>query len=334
VSGGTLALPRFLARLPADRLFVVVTRATALVALVVVLSLVSSHFFTFQNLMNVLRQASLQFILSAGLTLVILTAGIDLSVGAVLGLTACLGASLIVAGHVGLGITAALAAGLACGLANGLLVTQLRIPAFIATYGMLWIAHGLTYVFMKGEVIHGLDKSFRFIGAGHVGPIPAPVVAAALLLGVLYVLLHHTRLGRAIYAIGGNPVAARLSGMPVNRYLVIVYGLSGLLAAFAGLVVIARVNAADPGTGEELLLAAIAAVCLGGTSLFGGQGGIGGTVVGSLILALVINGMNLLNVSTFWQAGGMGLIVLAAVFADQVGGRRVHAVAHHRGGKP
>jgi len=331
VSLGTLALPRFLARLPADRLFVVVTRATALVTLVLVLSLISPHFFTSQNLMNVLRQASLQFILSAGLTLVILTAGIDLSVGAVLGLTACLGASLIVSGHVALGIAAALAAGLACGLANGLLVTQLRIPAFIATYGMLWIAHGLTYVFMKGEVFHGFDKSFRFIGAGHVGPVPAPVVAAAILFGLLHVLLHHTRLGRAIYAIGGNPVAARLS---VNRYLFTVYGLSGLLAAFAGLVVIARVNAADPGTGEELLLAAIAAVCLGGTSLFGGQGGIGGTVAGSLILALVINGMNLISVSTFWQAGGMGFIVLAAVFADQVGGRRVNAATHHRGGKP
>jgi ribose transport system permease protein len=333
VSPGAFALPRFLARLPADRLFVVLTRATALVAIVVVLSLLSPHFFTFQNLMNVLRQASLQFILSAGLTLVILTGGIDLSVGAVLGLTACLGASLIVSGYTEVGIAAALAVGLACGFVNGALVTQLRIPAFIATYGMLWIAHGLTYVFMKGEVIHGFDKSFRFIGAGHVGPIPTPVIAAAILACVLHVLLHHTRLGRAIYAIGGNPVAARLSGMPVNRHLIIVYALSGLLAAFAGLVVIARVNAADPGTGEELLLAAIAAVCLGGTSLFGGQGGIGGTIVGSLILALIINGMNLLNVSTFWQAGGMGLIVLASVFADQVGGRRVTAVAHHRGGK-
>ena len=223
---GTLALPRFLARLPADRLFVVVTRATALVAIVLVLSMLSPHFFTFQNLMNVLRQASLQFILSAGLTLVILAGGIDLSVGAVLGLSACLGASLIVSGHMELGIAAALAAGLACGLANGMLVTKLRIPAFIATYGMLWIAHGLTYVFMKGEVIHGFDKSFRFIGAGYVGPIPAPVVAAAILVGLLYVVLHHTRLGRGIYAIGGNPVAARLSGMPVSRYLITVMRLA------------------------------------------------------------------------------------------------------------
>lgn len=331
-----LAAPGFLGRLPADRLFVVVSRATALIVIVLLLSALSPHFFTAQNLINVLRQASLQFVLSAGLTLVILTGGIDLSVGAVLGLSACLGASLIAGGHLALGIGAALGAGLACGVVNGFLVTQFRIPAFMATYGMLWIASGLTHVFMQGEVIHGFDKTFRFIGAGHVGPIPAPVIAAAVLLFALHVLLHHMRLGRAIYAIGGNPVAARLSGMPVKRHLVTVYALSGLLAAFAGLVVIARVNAADPGTGEELLLPAIAAVCLGGTSLFGGQGGIAGTLVGSLILALVINGMNLLNVSTFWQAGGMGLIVLASVFADQMGGRRVTATAHHthRGGKP
>lgn len=331
-----LVLPGFLGRLPADRLFVVVSRATALIAIVLVLSALTPHFFTAQNLINVLRQASLQFILSAGLTLVILAGGIDLSVGAVLGLSACLGASLIVGGHLLLGIIAALGVGLACGIVNGFLVTQFRIPAFMATYGMLWIAAGVTHVFMKGEVIHGFDKTFRFIGAGHFGPIPAPVIAAAALLFALYVLLHHMRLGRAIYAIGGNPIAARLSGMPMKRHLVTVYALSGLLAAFAGLVVIARVNAADPGTGEELLLSAIAAVCLGGTSLFGGQGGIAGTLVGSLILALIVNGMNLLGVSTFWQAGAMGFIVLASVFADQMGGRRVAKVANHtyQGGNP
>ena len=319
---GTLALPRFLARLPADRLFVVVTRAAALVAIVLVLSMLSAHFFTFQNLMNVLRQASLQFLLSAGLTLVVLTGGIDLAVGAVLGLSACLGASLIVSGQLTAGIAAALGAGLACGLANGALVTYVKLPAFIATYGMLWIAHGAGYVFMKGEVIHGLDPAFRWLGTGAVGPIPAPVLVAAAVLGLLYVLLTHTRLGRAIYAIGGNPVAARLSGMPVRRHLITVYALSGLLAAFAGLVVIARVNAADSGTGEDLLLPAIAAVCLGGTSLFGGHGGIVGTAIGSIILALIINGMNLLGVSTFWQAGVMGAIIIVSVFADQVAGGR------------
>jgi ribose transport system permease protein len=150
-----------------------------------------------------------------------------------------------------------------------------------------------------------------------------PVIVAAVLLLVLHVLLHKTVLGRAIYAIGGNPDAARLSGMPVTRRLITVYGLSGLLAGFAALVVIARVNAADSGLGEDLLLPAIAAVCLGGTSLFGGVGGIMGTAVGSLILALIVNGMNLLGIQTFWQSGVMGAIILISVLVDQLGGRRL-----------
>jgi ribose transport system permease protein len=188
---------------------------------------------------------------------------------------------------------------------------------------MLWIAHGLGYVFMKGEVIYGLSDSFRFIGAGFVGPIPVPVLIAIALLIALHLMLHKTVLGRSIYAIGGNPSAARLSGMPVKRRLITVYALSGLLSGFAALVVIARVNAADSSLGEDLLLPAIAAVCLGGTSLFGGVGGIVGTAIGSLILALVVNGMNLLGVQTFWQSGVMGGIILASVLADQLGGARL-----------
>lgn len=301
-----------------ERFFLIASRVAGLVLLGALLAALSPHFLTWQNLINVLRQASLQFLLSAGLTLCILTAGIDLSVGAVLGLSACLAAAVIVAGSLWWGMLAALAVGAACGLLNGILVAYVRLPAFIATYGMLWIAHGLAYVFMKGQVIHGFPRSFRFIGAGFVGPIPAPILVSLLALALLHVMLQHTRLGRAIYAIGGNPVAARLSGMPVQRYLVVVYALSGLLAGFAGLVVIARVNAADSGTGEDLLLASIAAVCLGGTSLFGGSGGIAGTAMGSVILALVLNGMNLLGVKTFWQAFVMGGIVILSVLADQL----------------
>ena len=146
--------------------------------------------------------------------------------------------------------------------------------------------------------------------------IPLPVLIGVALLLILHVLLHLTKFGRALYAIGGNAVASRLIGIPVKRHLVTVYAMSGMLAAFAGLVVIARVNAADSGTGEELLLPAIAAVCLGGTSLFGGVGGIAGTAIGALILALVVNGMNMLSIATFWQAFAMGAIVLLAVFAD------------------
>jgi ribose transport system permease protein len=306
-----------------DRLFVVMSRLIALALLVLVLSILSPYFLTWTNLINVLRQASLQFMMSAGLTIVVLTAGIDLSVGAVLGLSACIAASLITGGFTILGIAAGLFAGLACGLVNGALVTVGRIPPFIATYGMLWIAFGLGYVFMKGEVINGLPEGFRFIGAGFVWRIPVPVIVAAALLAALQFLLHKTILGRAIYAIGGNPDAARLSGMPVTRRMITVYGLSGLLSGFAALVVIARINAADSSLGEDLLLPAIAAVCVGGTSLFGGVGGIMGTAVGSVILALIINGVNLLGVQTFWQNAVLGTIILISVLADQLGGTRL-----------
>ena len=306
-----------------DQLFVIVSRLIALGLLIVALALLSPYFLTWSNLINVLRQASLQFMTSAGLTIVVLTAGIDLSVGAILGLSACISASLISNGHVALGVGAALMAGTTCGVINGVIVTFARIPPFIATYGMLWIAFGLGYIFMKGEVIYGLPEGFRFIGAGFVGFLPVPVIVSALLLLVLHFVLSMTVLGRSIYAIGGNPDAARLSGMPVTRRLITVYGLSGFLAGFAALVVIARVNAADSGVGEDLLLPAIAAVCLGGTSLFGGVGGVMGTAVGSLILALIVNGMNLLGVQTFWQSGVMGAIILISVLVDQLGGTRL-----------
>jgi ribose transport system permease protein len=303
-------------RLPAELAFVVFTRAAVVAALVILLAIASPHFLTSDNIVILLRQAALQFLLSAGLTLVVLTGGIDLSVGAVLGLSACLGAALIAKGLVVAGIAAALLAGLACGVANGALVAYVGIPAFIATYGMLWVAHGLGYVFMKGEVIHGFAPGFRTLGAGFFAGIPVPVLIAAGLLLLLHVVLHLTKFGRALYAMGGNPLAARLIGIPTKKYLLAVYGVSGLLAAFAGLVVIARVNAADSGTGEELLLTIIAAVVLGGTSLFGGVGGIMGTAVGALILALVVNGMNMLSIPTFWQAFAMGAIVILAVLAD------------------
>ena len=309
-------------RLPADVQFVVLTRSAFLVLLVGLLAVASPHFLTADNTLIVLRQAALQFLLASGLTLVVLTAGIDLSIGAVLGLAACVGASLIAKGAVLTGVAAALAVGLACGMANGALVAYVGMPAFMATYGMLWVAHGLGYVFMKGEVIHGFPAGFRMLGAGFVGGIPMPVVVAVALVIVLQVTLRLTRFGRALYAIGGNAVAARLTGIPTRRYLVAAYAVSGLLAAFAGLVVIARVNAADSGTGEELLLTAIAAVCLGGTSLFGGVGGIVGTAIGALILALVVNGMNMLNVATFWQSFVMGAIVILAVLADGSYNRR------------
>ncbi len=299
-----------------EAVFIVVSRLVVIVGLCLFLAWVSPHFATLDNLAIVLRQAALQFLIASGLTLVILTGGIDLSVGAVLGLSACVGAAVIASGQVMLGVIAALATGLACGAANGWMVAYVRIPPFIATYGMLWIAHGLGYVLMKGEVIHGFPPAFRALGAGFVAAVPVPVLVMLGTIAVVHVILGSTRFGRYLYAIGGNPNAARLSGLSVRKTLVGVYAMSGALSAFAALVVIARTNAADSGTGEELLLPAIAAVCLGGTSLFGGHGGIVGTAVGALILALIVNGMNLLGVASFWQAFVMGVIVILAVMAD------------------
>ena len=302
--------------------YLIVSRLTALILLVTLLAILSPAFLTWGNIANVLRQSALQFIMSAGLTIVVLTGGIDLSIGAVVGLSACLGGAFLASGDVVLGISAALMVGLACGLLSGVLVAYLRIPSFIATYGMLWIAFGLGYVFMKGEVIYGFPAGFRFLGAGTWGPIPMLVVMAAIVLVILHVLLTLTPFGRAVYAIGGNPVAARLSGMPVERRLALCYAISGLVAGCAGLLAIARTNAADAGLGEELLLPAIAAVALGGTSLSGGVGGIAGTAIGAVILSLIINGLNLLGVKTFWQSFVMGALIVISVAADEIVRRR------------
>jgi len=309
-------------RWSSDQVFWIVSRISALALIFLILSLLSPHFLSVYNLTNILRQAALQFLMSAGLTIVVLTGGIDLSIGAVLGLSACLGASLIATGDVAAGIVAALLVGLACGSVNGMLVSYVRIPPFIATYGMLWIAFGLGYVFMRGQVIYGLPDEFRFIGAGFVGPIPVPIIVGLILLFLLYMLLQYTPLGRAFYAIGGNANAARLSGMPIRFRTMSAYAISGLLAGFAGLVVIARTNAADAGLGEELLLPTIAAVVLGGTSLMGGFGGVIGTAIGALILTLIINGMNLLGVSTYWQAGVLGTLIILSVLSDELMARR------------
>ncbi|MFG1348006.1 ABC transporter permease [Xanthobacter autotrophicus DSM 431] len=310
-----------------DRAFVALSRLTALALLVTLLAIASPAFLTYGNLSNVLRQASLQFVMSAGLTAVVITGGIDLSVGAMIGLSACLGGALLAGGSILGGITAALVVGLACGLFNGVMVAYLRIPSFIATYGMLWIAFGLGYVFMMGEVIYGFPPAFRFIAVGYVGPVPMLVVMAAIVLFGMHVVLTRTPFGRSLYAIGGNANAARLSGMPVQRRLVLCYGLSGLMAGLAGLLAIARTNAADAGLGEELLLPTIAAVALGGTSLAGGTGGIVGTAIGAIILSLIINGMNLLGVKTFWQAFAMGTLILISVATDEIIRRRKAHVA-------
>ena len=294
-------------------------RLIGLAVLGVALALSSDAFLSTSNLLNVLRQASLLFLVASGLTLVIVAAGLDLSIGANLGLSACLAAAAIKSsGMVGFGIGAGLACGTAIGIANGLMITQLRLPPFIATYGMLWILYGINYWYMQGDTIYSFPPEFRSLGSGYLLGIPVPVylMAAALLAGGIFT--RYTTFGHEIYAIGANAEVARLSGIPVGRRLVLIYALSGAMAGVAGVIYLARLNSAEAGIGDALLLPAIAAVLIGGTSLFGGMGGLSGTLIGAIILTLVLNGMNLLSINANWQPLVMGVIVLLAAVIDSV----------------
>ena len=292
-------------------------RLLAVFIICVVLSFVSEAFLTTNNLLNVLRQASLLFFMASGLTLVILTANIDLSIGATVGLSACVAATVIKAtGSPWIGAPVGIGIGALVGLANGVLVTKLRIPSFIATYGMLWVAHGATYYYMGGQSVYGFPAEFRALGSGYFLGIPIPIylMVVFLLLGNLF--LNRTTFGQQIYAVGANAVAARLSGVPVKRRLILVFVASGAMAGLASIVFLARLNSAEGDIGEALTLPAIAAVVIGGTSLFGGVGSLFGTLIGCLILTLILNGMNLMNVNANWQPLVTGFIVILAVWLD------------------
>ena len=292
-------------------------RLSAALLICIILALLNDSFLSLGNILNVLRQASLLFFIASGLTLVVLTAGLDLSVGANVALSACLAGTVIQ--HTGsplLGILTGLLAGGIVGLLNGVMVTALRIPSFIATYGMLWVLNGLTYWYMAGETIHGFPPGFRQIGSGYLFGLPIPVYLLLIFLAIGTAFAQRTIWGQEIYAVGANPVAARLSGIPVARRLLLVYCVSGTMAGLASIIFLARLNSAEADIGESLTLPAIAAVLIGGTSLFGGVGTVFGTFIGALILTLVLNGMNFLSVSANWQPFITGVIVIVAVWLD------------------
>lgn len=303
-------------------------RLIAVALIGVALSLTTESFLTVANVLNVFRQASLTFLIASGLTLTILTAGLDLSVGANVGLSACLAATVMQSsGSVALGVATGLVFGAGVGIVNGLMVTLLRLPPFIATYGMLWTLNGFTYWFMGGDTIHGFSPGFRALGSGYWLGVPIPIY---LMLGFLLagaVFTRYTTLGHDVYAIGANREAARLSGVPVRSRINLVYVLSGAMAGLAAVVYLARLNSAEADIGEPLTLPAIAAVLIGGTSLFGGVGSLLGTLVGALTLTLVVNGMNLLAVDASWQPLVTGVIVLLAVWIDVVTRQRAEANA-------
>lgn len=309
------ALPRKPA-LSADVLNVVY-RLLAVAIICVVLSLSTDAFLTTGNILNVLRQASLVFFMASGLTLVLLTANIDLSIGAVVGLSACVAGTVIKAtGSPLLGGIVAIAIGAMVGLGNGLMVTKLRIPSFIATYGMLWVVQGATYYYMSGQSVYGFPAGFRALGSGYLFGIPIPIYLMVVFLVLGTFFLNRTTYGQQIYAIGANAVAARLSGVPVRRRLILAFVASGAMAGLASLIFLARLNSAEGDVGEALTLPTIAAVVIGGTSLFGGIGSLFGTLIGGLILTLILNGMNLMALNANWQPIVTGVIVLLAVWLD------------------
>jgi ribose/xylose/arabinose/galactoside ABC-type transport system permease subunit len=289
-----------------------------LVVLCLLLTLLSANFLTASNILNVILQASVFAILAFGMTFVILTAGIDLSVGSVLALSGAVMASMTAAFGPAAGILIGLAVGALIGTVNGLFVTVTRVAPFIATLAMLAIARGLTYLYTQGTPIRVRSAGFTAFGQGVAAIVPVPVILMFAIFLLCLLVLTQTRFGRYVYAIGSNPEVTRLSGIPINRYVVLVYAISGLCAAVGGLVLTGRLASADPNNGTGYELQAIAAVVVGGTSLFGGRGGVFGTLLGALIIAVVSNGLVLLNVNAFWQQVVSGAIILLAVLTDSV----------------
>jgi ribose transport system permease protein len=301
----------------------------ALALMVIALSLASHNFLTVDNTMNVLRQISINLCLSLGMTLVILSGGIDLSVGSILALSGAVAGGLLKNGlalprfnllvqfTVPGAIVAGIGVGAVLGWFNGLAVTRFKLPPFVATLGMLSIARGLTMLWTGGFPVTGLGDDFGRLGTGHALGIPMPVWISAALVALFIVVTRRTRFGRHLYAVGGNERAATLSGLAVPRIKLMVYTLGGGLAAVAGLLVTARLDSATPNAGLGYELDSIAAVVIGGTSLSGGRGSILGTVLGCLIIGVLNNGLFLLDVSPFWQQVVKGFVILAAVAIDK-----------------
>lgn len=302
----------------------------ALLLLCILLSIATDKFLTVGNLWNVLRQISVNLCLSVGMTLVILTAGIDLSVGAILGLTGAICAGLLKSGiaipglDVWVGFTvfgaivAALIIGSLLGLFNGWVITRFAVPPFVATLGMLTMARGFAFLYTQGKPISNLGDHFEKIGSAWFFGIPIPVWISILVVSIFLFITQKTSIGRFIYAIGGNEKAALLSGVPTNKIKLMVYSLSGAMAALGGVLVTARLNSAQPNAGMNYELDCIAAIVIGGTSLSGGQGSIKGTVLGAILIGVLNNGLVLLNVSPFWQQVVKGMVILLAVILDRM----------------
>ncbi|EPY2709576.1 ribose ABC transporter permease [Vibrio cholerae] len=293
----------------------------ALLFLVVVVSFLNLNFFTVDNLLNILRQTSVNAIIAVGMTLVILTAGIDLSVGSVLALCGAFAATLVAMEvPVLVAVPTALLAGAALGAISGIIIAKGKVQAFIATLVTMTLLRGVTMVYTDGRPIStgftDTADTFAWFGTGYALGIPVPVWLMVVVFAGAWYLLNHTRFGRYVYAVGGNESATRLSGINVDRVKIGVYAICGLLAALAGIIVTSRLSSAQPTAGMGYELDAIAAVVLGGTSLMGGKGRIMGTLIGALIIGFLNNALNLLDVSSYYQMIAKAVVILLAVLVD------------------
>lgn len=291
-----------------------------LVALFAIIACLNSSFVEPGNLKNLLRQVSINALISFGMTFVILTGGIDLSVGSILALSSALMGSLIVGGmNPIVAIIVACVIGTGLGAVNGVIVTMGRVAPFIATLATMTVFRGLTLVYTNGNPISGLteDQGFLDFGQGYFFGIPVPAVVMLIMFAVLHFILTKTPLGRKIYAVGGNEKVSFIAGIKIERIKIFCYSVTGMLCGLAGAILTSRLNSAQPTAGTGYELDAIAAVVLGGTSLSGGKGRIVGTLIGALIIGTLNNGLNILNVSSFYQQVVKGIVILLAVLADR-----------------
>jgi len=297
------------------------------VGICILLSVLTPVFLSVNNIINVIRQVSINGILAAGMTMVIISGGIDLSVGSV----AAICGAIVAGTQLKLGLVPAMllsvATGALLGLINGLVITKGKVAPFVATLGMTTVARGLTLIYTGGRPIYNLTDAFRVLGAGYVGPIPVPVLILALVIAVVHFVMSSTVFGREVYALGGNEEAARYSGINVERRRMMVYISMGLLSAVTGIVLTSRLGSADPTAGVGFETDAIAAVVIGGTSMSGGEGSVIGSLIGALIIGVMNNGLNLLNVSPYYQQIFKGLIVVLAVLMDSASRRKRQAAA-------
>ena len=295
----------------------------SLIVLFVALSIASPYFLTANNLASVARQTAVFNTMALGMTIVIISGGIDLSVGSILGLSGLIGTMALERGYpIAVGVLIGLAAGTMCGLANGLMVTRLRIPPFVVTLGTLGIFRGLALIISNGLPVHRIPAGFSFLGEGNLAGVPFVVWMLVICAVAVHVILEHTRLGRYAFAIGSNRIASIYAGIPVSFHVTSVYAIGGALTGLAGMIEASRLMTGQPTAGQGYELQAIAAVVIGGGSLNGGEGSVVGTLIGAFIMGLLSNGADLLNISNYWQQVIIGAVIILAVTLDEVRKRR------------